>query len=211
VVGCGPIGLAVILLLRARGVRHVIASDYSPARRSLAVRCGAHVVVDPGAESPWTSFADSRYHTSAAELFDLAVKTMGKLRAVPLLPWNKLLRAAEAAGQGPRGPVVFECVGTPGVIDHIVASAPLYSRVIVLGVCLERDSFAPVTAIAKEIALQFVLAYDPGEFHDTLHLIAEGKVDPSALVTSTVGLAEVPAAFDALGTAEQVKVLVAPS
>ena len=30
VVGCGPIGLAVILLLKARGVRTVVASDYSP-------------------------------------------------------------------------------------------------------------------------------------------------------------------------------------
>src|SRR3954447_11644106 len=55
VVGCGPIGLAVILMLKAHGVRHVIASDYSAARRGLAQECGADVVVDPGAESPWTS------------------------------------------------------------------------------------------------------------------------------------------------------------
>ena len=47
VVGCGPIGLAVILLLKAKGVRTVVASDYSPARRALAGACGADVVLDP--------------------------------------------------------------------------------------------------------------------------------------------------------------------
>ena len=111
VVGCGPIGLAVILMLKARGVRTVIASDFSPGRRALAEVCGADVVIDPGAESPWTGFEQSRYITDANHLFDLALDTMGKLRRVPLLPWWQVIRAAEAAGATPTGPVVFECVG----------------------------------------------------------------------------------------------------
>jgi threonine dehydrogenase-like Zn-dependent dehydrogenase len=211
VVGCGPIGLAVILLLRARGVRHIIASDYSAPRRALAARCGAQVTVDPGVDSPWTSFADSKYFTSAAALADFGVQAIEKLRAVPFLPWNRVLRAAEAAGKSPRGPVIFECVGLPGVIDHIVNSAPLYSRVVVVGVCMERDAFRPLLALTKELSLQFVFAYDPGEYYDTLHLLASGKVDPTPLITSTVGLDGVPAAFDALGKADdQAKILVAP-
>src|SRR3954453_17827937 len=44
VIGCGPVGLGVILMLKARGVRTVVASDYSPGRRALAQRCGADVV-----------------------------------------------------------------------------------------------------------------------------------------------------------------------
>src|SRR4051812_134119 len=47
VVGCGPVGLGVILCLKARGVRTVIASDYSAGRRALAARCGADVLIDP--------------------------------------------------------------------------------------------------------------------------------------------------------------------
>ncbi len=211
VIGCGPIGLAVILMLKARGVRHVIASDYSAARRALATRCGADVVVDPGGESPWTSFADSKYFTDGAALMDFGIGAIEKLRAVPFLPWNRLLRAAEATGKSPRGPVVFECVGVPGIIDHIVSSAPLYSRVVVVGVCMQSDAITPMTALIKEISLQFVFAYDPGEYHDTLHLMAAGKVDPTPLITDTVGLDAVPAAFDELGKAEdQAKVLVAP-
>ncbi len=212
VVGCGPIGLAVILMLKARGVRHVVASDYSASRRDLARRCGADVVVDPGAESPWTSFEDSRYYTSAPPLLDLAFGSVAQLRKVPLLPWAKVLRAAEATGRTPRGPVVFECVGVPGIVDHIINSAPLYTRVVVVGVCMEPDRISPAMAINKEISLQFVFAYDPGEFHDTLQLMTSGKVDPSPLHTGTVGLDGVPQAFDDLATAEHhAKVLIDPS
>jgi threonine dehydrogenase-like Zn-dependent dehydrogenase len=53
VVGCGPVGLAVIAALRGRGVGPVVASDPSPARRALAEVMGADEVVDPGAESPF--------------------------------------------------------------------------------------------------------------------------------------------------------------
>jgi threonine dehydrogenase-like Zn-dependent dehydrogenase len=52
VVGCGPIGLAVIAVLKARGFERIVASDLSPKRRALAQELGATLVVDPGAESP---------------------------------------------------------------------------------------------------------------------------------------------------------------
>ena len=212
VIGCGPIGLAVILMLKARGVRHVVASDFSPGRRALAERCGADVVVDPGTESPWTSFEDSRYITDAKDLFDLALDTMGKLRRVPGLPWARVLRAAEVAGATPSGPVVFECVGVPGIIDQIVNAAPLASRVVVVGVCMEPDTIQPAMAINKEIDLRFVFAYQPHEFHETLQLIAHGKVDPTLLVTGTVGLAGVATAFEVLGDPERhAKILIDPA
>jgi threonine dehydrogenase-like Zn-dependent dehydrogenase len=212
VIGCGPIGLAVILMLKARGVRTVIASDFSPGRRALAEQCGADVVVDPGAEGPWTGFAESRYITDANELLDLAVDTMGKLRRVPKLPWWRVLRAAEVAGATPSGPVVFECVGVPGVIDQIVNEAPLASRVVVVGVCMERDSFQPAMAINKEIDLKFVFTYLPQEFREALHLMAEGKVDPTPLITGTVGLGGVSHAFDVLGDPERhAKIVIDPT
>ena len=48
--GCGPVGLAVIAALKLRGIEPIVASDFSPARRALAVTMGAHEVVDPAAE-----------------------------------------------------------------------------------------------------------------------------------------------------------------
>ena len=47
VVGCGPIGLATIAVLKARGYSHIIASDLSPKRRELASVMGASVVANP--------------------------------------------------------------------------------------------------------------------------------------------------------------------
>lgn len=47
VVGCGPVGLAVITGLKIAGVEVIVASDFSPARRQLAKRLGATEVVDP--------------------------------------------------------------------------------------------------------------------------------------------------------------------
>jgi len=213
VIGCGPIGLAVILMLKATGVRHVIASDFSPGRRALAEKCGADVVIDPATESPWREFHESkRYLTNPIALAELGLDAMAKLRAVPLLPWARVLRAAEKAGATPRGPVVFECVGVPGMIEHIVASAPLLTRVVVVGVCMGADSFRPSMAINKELDLRFAFAYDPSEFHQTLQWIASGKVDVSPLVTGTVGLDGVPAAFEALGDPERhAKILVDPA
>ncbi len=213
VIGCGPIGLAVISMLKATGVRHVIASDFSPGRRALAERCGADVVIDPAAASPWTTFEESRrYLTNPIALAELGLDAMDKLRAVPLLPWARVMRAAEKAGATPKGPVVFECVGVPGMIEHIVSSAPLLSRVVVVGVCMGADTFRPSMAINKELDLRFAFAYDPSEFHQTLQWIASGKVDVTPLVTGTVGLAGVPAAFEALADPERhAKILVDPA
>jgi threonine dehydrogenase-like Zn-dependent dehydrogenase len=51
VLGCGPVGLAVIASLASRGIGPIVAADFSPARRRLAEHFGAHVVVDPSEQS----------------------------------------------------------------------------------------------------------------------------------------------------------------
>lgn len=212
VIGCGPIGLAVICMLKARGVRTVIASDISPGRRALAQACGADVVVDAAAESPYASSARFGHIVSAPALLDLAVGTMEKLRRLPV-PWWRIWQAAEAVGLArPKHPVVFECVGVPGMIEQIVSTAPLYSRVVVVGVCMQPDRMRPAMAINKEIDLRFVLGYTPREFRDALHLLAEGKVNAAPVLTGLVGLPGVANAFAALGDPEaHAKILIDPA
>ncbi|BBX34020.1 zinc-binding dehydrogenase [Mycolicibacterium mageritense DSM 44476 = CIP 104973] len=53
VVGCGPVGIAIIAALTLRGVESIAASDFSPARRELAATMGAHVTLDPAEDSPF--------------------------------------------------------------------------------------------------------------------------------------------------------------
>ncbi len=211
VVGCGPIGLSVILLLKARGVRTVVASDYSPARRALAVACGADVVLDPAEHSPFKAVERKGQVPDIPAALELAVGTREKLGRLPFGWWHAW-RLGEALGAAPRHPVIFECVGVPGVIESIIDGAPLFSRVVVVGVCVGIDRFTPSMAINKEIDLRFVLGYTPLEFRDTLQMLAAGELDPRPLITGTVGLEGVEAAFDVLGNPEaHAKILIDPS
>ncbi len=99
----------------------------------------------------------------------------------------------------------------PGILDGVISSAPLFSRVMGVGVCMGEDRIRPSMAINKEIDLRFVVGYTPLEFRDTLHMLAEGKIDAAPLLTGVVGLAGVAAAFDALARPdEHAKILIDP-
>lgn len=47
ILGGGPIGLAVIQALKARGATKIIVSEVSPKRKDFARQFGAHYVLDP--------------------------------------------------------------------------------------------------------------------------------------------------------------------
>jgi threonine dehydrogenase-like Zn-dependent dehydrogenase len=190
VIGCGPVGLAVIAALRLAGVRPIVAADFAPRRRELAVTLGADVVVDPAQTTPWSSWREAAVYRDPS-------------RAPALPPW--------IAGPAVRPAVVFECVGVPGVLDQIMAAAPRGTRIVVVGVCMEPDTIHPLLGIGKELNLQFVLGYTPDEFAATLRHIAEGEIPTAPLVTGTVGIDGVAHAFTALGSPERhAKILVKP-
>ncbi len=211
VIGCGPVGLAVIGMLKAQGVKRIVASDLSARRRALATGCGADVVVDPNQDSPYAVSEGSGHLMTVPAKVNLGLETLDKLDRLPW-SWHHTWRAAEALGAKPKRPVIFECVGVPGILDGIIGAAPLDSRVVVVGVCMTPDTIRPAMAINKEIDLRFVVGYTPLEFRDTLHMLADGKVDAAAVVTGTVGLDGVENAFEALATAEgHAKVLIDPA
>jgi threonine dehydrogenase-like Zn-dependent dehydrogenase len=145
-------------------------------------------------------------------VFELGVSTVEKLGKLPV-PWPLVWRAAEKLGAAdPKHPVIFECVGVPGVIEEIISTAPVFSRVVVVGVCMQPDTIRPSMAINKEIDLRFVLGYTPLEFHDALHLLAEGKANAEPIITGVVGLDGVAGAFEALGDPEtHAKILIDPT
>ena len=191
VIGCGPVGLAVIAALRLHGVRPIVAADFSRRRRELAVALGADVVIDPAHSGPWPSWREAAVYRDAS-------------RAPALPPW--------IAGPAVRPAVVFECVGVPGVLDELMAASPRGTRIVVVGVCMEADTIHPMLGISKELNLQFVLGYTPDEFAATLRHIAEDEIPVAPLITGHVGLAGVAQAFTDLASPERhAKILVHPS
>jgi threonine dehydrogenase-like Zn-dependent dehydrogenase len=189
VIGCGPVGLAVIAALKAKGHGPVIAADFSPRRRAAAEKLGADVVIDPAKESPherWEGFGVPKSR-AAQSMMQMMGKTFGR-------------------------PVVFECVGSPGVLESLIEAAPAGARIVVAGVCMETDRIEPSIAVTKEIELTFVLGYTPEEFARTLTHLADGVIEVSGLVTGRVALPGVAQAFRDLGDPEaHVKILVKPA
>ena len=189
VIGCAPVGLAVIAGLKLKGVGPILAADFSPMRRRLAETLGADVVIDPGETSPYETWQE----TATPEGYDAS---------------NPL---AAMLGPGLRPGVIFECVGVPGVLHEIMRGAYRNARVVVAGVCMEDDRIRPSQGIGKELNLQFVLGYSPDEFAATLQNIAEGKLSVEPLITGKVGVEGVPGAFEELANPENhAKILVEP-
>ena len=166
VLGCGPIGIAIIAALRARGVETIVASDFSPKRRELATAMGARQTLDAAQGSPFDTVKPA---------------------------------------------VVFEAVGVPGIIDDVLRRARPGTRLVVAGVCMQPDTVHPFFAFAKEINVQFSLAYTPDEFAESARALAEGEIDVTPLITGEVGLDGVGTAFDDLADPERhCKILVTP-
>jgi threonine dehydrogenase-like Zn-dependent dehydrogenase len=188
VVGCGPVGLAVIAALKARGHGPVMAADFSPTRRQLAEAFGADEVIDPAQGSPherWSAFgvAKTVMERAGASMFGGEIKD----------------------------PVIFEAVGVPGMLQSLIADAPPRSRIVVVGVCMHTDTIEPFMAVTKEIEFRFSFGYNPAEFAATLQRLGDGIPGAELLVTSSVDLAGAPGAFETLRTpGEHGKILVTP-
>lgn len=211
VIGCGPVGLAVICMLKAKGVKTVVASDFSAGRRTLAKLCGADIAIDPAETSPYSNWEEFGFLMGRPGLLEMALGTRKKFGQTPL-PWWQVWRVAEALGLKRKRPVIFECVGVPGLLQQVIEGAPMASRVVVVGVCMQLDKIQPALAVFKEIDLRFVMGHSPLEYRDSIHFIAEGKVNCSAMITGIVGLHGVKNAFDVLADPEvHAKILINPS
>ena len=58
VLGCGAIGLGVIAGLKLMGIAPIVAADFHPTRRELAIKMGVHIAVDPREISPYAPLPD---------------------------------------------------------------------------------------------------------------------------------------------------------
>ena len=103
VVGCGPIGLAVIAVLKMKGCRsdRRVGLLARTARIGKATRCGRGRRPERG--SPFEALA-------------AAAATADPAKLAPPVP---------VLGQMPLRPTVaFECVGVPGLIQQLIAGVP---------------------------------------------------------------------------------------
>jgi 2-desacetyl-2-hydroxyethyl bacteriochlorophyllide A dehydrogenase len=184
VVGTGPIGLAIIAVAVVQGRGPIIAVEPSPTRRAMAATLGADAVHEPGA--PLADLvADVGYRPSAVS---------------PLLDGE------------PDVATVFECVGRPDVVQSLLASAPVHSRVVLAGACTHPVELNLLHVTTNEVSIEASFAYRPSELRRALDLIAERPALFGQLITSDRPLEATAAAFDDLATdPEELKILIHPN
>jgi threonine dehydrogenase-like Zn-dependent dehydrogenase len=161
VIGAGAIGLSAVAALASRGVEPIVVSDYKSERRDLARAFGAHVLVDPAAQSP-------------------------------IEEWRQL--RAERNLWGPC--VIFECVGAAGLIQRIVESADMATRIYCAGGWYTGDTLDITTATRQGVTIQFGGGPMPQDWYGTLDAIAEGRLDPLPSVGGVIDLDGVPDALE---------------
>ena len=186
------------------------------ALRAAGLRPGEHVLVLGGGAIGLAAAAWAR-HGGAGEV--VVVDRLASRRAVaPAFGASLVVDAADDGALfalsdrlGGQPPVVIECVGAPGILQHCLSLVGRRGRIVVAGACMAADPIMPAMACLKEVALHFVVGYRREEFATALAELAAGRLAGPQMISDRIDLDALPAAFDALRTpTTQGKVLVAP-
>jgi threonine dehydrogenase-like Zn-dependent dehydrogenase len=101
------------------------------------------------------------------------------------------------AERGLPGPaIVFECVGASGLIQKIVESSEMGTRIYCAGGWYTGDTLDITTATRQGVTMQFGGGPHPEDWYGTLDAIASGRLDPLPSVGKVITLDEVPDALE---------------
>lgn len=107
--------------------------------------------------------------------------------------------------------IVIECIGNPNFLGKAIQHVRTFGQVISLGFCTSPDAIIPALAAMKAAILQFPVGYTLPDFERVAREMDKGHADPKMLISSVIGLEELPARFSALrGPNQGTKVQVCP-
>ena len=120
---------------------------------------------------------------------------------------NEIEEIYDCVGELPS--VIFDCVGALGsmqmAIDYILPGG----KVIVVGLCMEKDYYFPAKALLKEVDIRFSYVYCHDDFKLVADLLKRNQINPRSLVSQTINLLELPKVFEDLKvSSEQLKVML---
>lgn len=106
-------------------------------------------------------------------------------------------RSSEALAAVDGAPVVLECSGRPEAIQQALDLARHGGRVVLLGIAVAEVTLVPVFWITREITVTGSINSQFEDFEEALRLLA-ARPEVAGIVTTRVGLTEVPATFQEL-------------
>ena len=179
VFGCGPIGLAAILWLSRRNVRHIVAIDIAEERLGYALKMGAHAVINP--------FKDD----VAAILAELH-GTAGPIRGKPTVGTD----------------IFYDLAAGPGIIDQITGMAKFRSKLVVGAIYFNPVSINFRELIPREMEITTAGPYEQ-ELHDALADIASiDQAVLDSYITATLPFSQFDEAFELAKQPSSAKVMV---
>jgi L-iditol 2-dehydrogenase len=182
VIGCGPIGLLLIAVLKAAGASSVLAVEPLAHRRDAAERMGADEVAD-----------SARFAGRGAVEDDL----MGELTSA-------------IGGTGVGVDVAFEAAGNNEGVELAMASVRPGGRVVLAGIPGD-DVIRFGASLARRKGLTIAMVRRMNEVYPRAISLAErGVVDLGSVVTSRTGLGEIPAAFGEAARRTGLKAIIEP-
>ena len=119
-------------------------------------------------------------------------------RSVYLIQYgdNEVGEVIEALGGSPD--IVYECVGSEGMLTKAVMHVRAYGRIVSLGFCTHMDPVMPAMASYKCATMQFLVGYTMRDFLYIADQLDKGHADPKAIISSTVPLVDMAATFESL-------------
>src|SRR5262249_52756944 len=106
-------------------------------------------------------------------------------------------RSSEVRAAVDGAPVVLECSGRPEAVQQALDLARPGGRVVLLGIAVAEVTLVPVFWITREITVTGSINSQFEDFGEALRLLA-ARPEVASIVTTRVGLAEVPATFQEL-------------
>lgn len=92
--------------------------------------------------------------------------------------------------------VIFECVGSNGLLQSVVDSCEFMARVYAAGGWYDAGTIDCTDATHKGMTIQFGGGPHPQDWYGTLDAVADGRLDPSPSIGAIIGLDDVPEALD---------------
>lgn len=168
VLGTGPIGCALILLLRAKGAGIIVASEITESRSAQAKTFGANMVVNPLAGvSPHDSPTESTFASKQNSVLSAVRSEMGSGAHVSF----------DACGSQSTLDTAIECTKPGGTIFNVA----IHDKALKIDLN---------SLVVGEKYLMGGNAYTPQDFEEVMRLLGEEAEMVERLVTAVVPLGE---------------------
>lgn len=178
VFGCGPIGVLCQAVAKASGASKVIGVDISESRAQFAR--------DFAADGVYVS------NTRAPEGTD----PVDAARAV-----GEKIVAEYGLGEG--ADVVLECTGAEPCIQAGIFAAKKGGTYVQAGMGRENVTFPITTACIRALNIKGSIRYSTGCYPQAVKLIADGKIQPSKLITHRFKFEQAVDAFELVRQAQE--------